>query len=169
VYFSKHPDADSNPAAVFAVARTSPTLGVATFAIGQLLAGPTASERAEGYFTELSGALSGASNCGGADFRVPLNTRGTHAETGTATLQFCRTLAIPGELAGGRMAAEMENTLRQFSNITNVVILTQSGACFNDLSGLNRCLSAYVVKVFFSQHPASDNDPSVVSSVGRLS
>jgi len=169
VYFSKHPASDSNPAAVFALSRSSPTLGVATFAAHQLIVGPTASERTADYFSALTGALSGVSSCGGADFRIVLNQRGTRPESGTATLQFCRTVAIAGELAGARMAAEIENTLRQFTNITNVVILTKGGTCFNDLSGLNRCLSAYVVKVFFSRHPASDNDPSAVSSVGRLS
>src|SRR5262249_55443770 len=129
----------------------------------------TASERAAGYFTELTGALSGMSTCGGANLHITLNMRGSRSETGTATLKFCRTVAIPGELAGGRMAAEVENTLRQFANITNVVILPQGGECFNALSGLNRCLSAYVVKVYFSVHPSSDSDPSVVSPVGRLS
>src|SRR5262249_59186078 len=66
-----------------------------------------------------------SSDLGGADFRIVLNQRGTRPESGTATLQFCRTVAIAGELAGARMAAEIENTLRQFTNITNVVILTK--------------------------------------------
>jgi hypothetical protein len=151
------------------VARTSPALGVAAFAARQLIAGPSASERAAGYYSALTGTLAGTSNCGGADFRIALNVRGTRPETGTATLQFCRAVAVPGELAGARMAAEIENTLRQFPNITSVVILTQDGACFNDLSGSNRCLSAQAVKVYLSRHPASDNDPTAVWAVDRLS
>jgi hypothetical protein len=157
VYFSKHPASDSNPTAVFAVSHVSPTLGVAAFATHQLIIGPTASERAAGYYSGLTGTLSGASHCGGADFRIALNLRGTRPESGTATLQFCRTVAIPGELAGARMTAEIENTLRQFATITNVVILTQG------------CLSAYGVKVSMSRQPASDNDPTEVQAVGRLS
>ncbi len=48
VFFSRHPDSDTHPGAVFAVHRTAPTLGVATFAIAQLMAGPTPTESANG-------------------------------------------------------------------------------------------------------------------------
>ena len=141
VYFSRHPDSDSNPNAVFPVQRVSPTLGVATYAIQQLIAGPTASERTAGYYTELTAALSGSSNCGGADFTITLDHRGPKPETGTVTLQFCRTTALPGDLSGGRIKAEISATLTQFPNNQRVVILTSSGACFDDLSGQNACLS----------------------------
>src|SRR5512146_3242003 len=90
VYFSRHPDSDNRPAAVFAVHRTSPTLGVATYSISQLLAGPTTAEAGNGYFTPLQSALSGASSCGCADFTVTLEQNRDHPETGTATLRFCR-------------------------------------------------------------------------------
>ena len=141
VYFSRHPDSDNNPSAVFAVPRTSPTLGVATYAIQQLIAGPNTSERSAGYYTELTAALSGSSNCGGADFTIALDHRGPKSETGTATLQFCRTVALPGDLSGGRISAEITATIKQFPNNQRVVILTSSGACFDDLSGRNACLS----------------------------
>jgi hypothetical protein len=141
VYFSKLPASDSDPSKVFAVSRTSLTLGVATYAIGQLLAGPTAAEKSAGYYTEWVGALSGTSNCGGADFKITLDHRGTVAAPGVATLQFCRETSIPGELAGARMTATAQATLLQFSNIHKVVILNSSGACFDDLSGLNLCLN----------------------------
>lgn len=141
VYFSRHPDSDNNPNAVFAVQRVSPTLGVATYAIQQLIAGPTATERTAGYYTELTGALSGSSNCGGADFTIALDHRGPKPETGTATLQFCRTTALPGDLSGGRITAQITKTLTQFPNNQRVVILTSGGACFDDLSGRNACLS----------------------------
>lgn len=68
VYFAQHPASDNDPSKVFAVQRTSPTLGVATYAIGQLLAGPSATEQGAGYYTPWEGSLTGASNCGGAVF-----------------------------------------------------------------------------------------------------
>lgn len=142
VYFSKQPDSYNDPTAVFPVQRRSPNAGVATYAIQQLIAGPTASEKASGYFTELTAALSGASNCGGADFTITLNTRGAKPETGTATLQFCRTLSLPGEQTDGRIKTEITKTLTQFSTIHNVVILTRDGHCFADLSGADRCLQS---------------------------
>lgn len=140
VYFSKRPDSLNDPSAVFPVQRTAPTLAVATYAIGQLIAGPTPSEAAAGYFTELSAALSGPSDCGGADFTITLDRRGATPQTGTATLRFCRALSLPGELTDARISAEITRTLAQFSNITAVVILTRDGHCFGDLSGADRCL-----------------------------
>lgn len=142
VYFSKHPDSDNDPTKVFAVNRLSPTLMVATYSIQQLIAGPTGSEQAAGYYTELVGALSGASNCGGADFTITLNHRGTTPQTGAATLQFCRTVSLAGDLTGARISAEIDAILTQFPSTQQVVILTSAGSCFDDLSGQNLCLSA---------------------------
>lgn len=168
VYFSHHPQSDSTPTYVVAVRRVSPTLGVATYAIRQLIAGPTSAERAAGAYTELSGALSGPSNCDGRDFVITLNHRGSTPETGTATLRFCRLVLLPGDLSGARVSAEITATILQFANNHRVVILTRDGNCFNDLSGQNRCLG-FPVKVYFSRHPASDSDPSAVFAVWRIS
>lgn len=141
VYFAQHPTSDNDPGKVFAVNRVSPTLGVATYAIQQLLAGPTAAEQGAGYYTPWADALTGASNCGGADFSIALDHRGSVAAPGVATLQFCRTTQIAGELAGARMSATAQATLLQFSNIHSVVILNSTGHCFDDLSGQNACLN----------------------------
>lgn len=144
VYFSKHPDSDNSFTAVFPVARTAPDLGVATFAVKQLIAGPTAAETHAGYFTELSAAINrrDLSSCGGADFTISLNMRGRTPQPGTATLQFCRTLMLPGEGADARIGTELQATLTQFPTIKKAVILTKQGNCFGDLSGQNLCLTA---------------------------
>ena len=146
VYFSKFPDSTNSPDAVFPVDRSSPSLAVATFSIQLLIAGPTPSERSAGYFSELNSILSGPSNCsaphpvGGPDFTVTLNMRGSKAQQGTATLHFCRITNSPGIGADARIQSEINATLKQFSNIKDVVILTQDGNCFGDESGLNNCL-----------------------------
>jgi hypothetical protein len=144
VYFSKHPDSDNDPTAVFSVDRTSPDLNVATFAIRQLIAGPTTDEQNAGFYTELKGAFSGTSSfCDGSDeFVLSLNQRGRITEQGTATLRFCRTLTLAGDLSGARITAEIKTTLLQFSTIKKVVILQSNWSCFGDLSGLNSCLVA---------------------------
>lgn len=142
VYFSRHPDSDNTPTAVFALARVSPTLGVATYAMRQLLAGPTSAEQSAGYYTPWTGALTGSSNCGGPDFTITLDHRGATPDPGVATLQFCRQTQIAGELAGARMTATADATLRQFTNIQRVVILNVAGDCFADLKGTNDCLAA---------------------------
>jgi len=140
VYFSRHPDSDNDPTKVFGVTRSSPTLMVATFAIQQLIAGPTASEQAAGDYTDLTGSLSGSSNCGGADFTITLNHRGPTPQTGTATLKFCRTVSLAGDLTGARIRAEITAILTQFPSTQHVVILTSGGSCFDDLRGGNLCL-----------------------------
>ena len=147
VFFSKYPvSVITNPSAVYPIPRTSPTIAVGTFSIQLLIAGPTLSERAAGYFTELNTMLSGPSNCsaplpvGGPDFMLTLNMKGPYPETGTATVKFCRTLNSPGIGADARVQAEITATLKQFTNIKKVVILTQDGHCFGDGSGKDLCL-----------------------------
>lgn len=135
VYFSKHPETDTNVTAVFPVNRISPTLGVATFAMQQLILGPTPAEAAAGYFTELTASISGASSCGGPDFQYTID-----ASTHIGTLRFCRTVALAGDLTGGRIQAEVDATLKQFPNVTKVIILNSNGHCFNDLRGGDACL-----------------------------
>ncbi|MBX5449822.1 hypothetical protein [Thermogemmatispora sp.] len=148
VFFSRYPvSVETNPAAVYPVQRISPTLAVATFALQMLIAGPTPSERSVGLFSELNTLLSGPSDCtaplpvGGPDFILMLNQRGYRSELGTATVRFCRQLSSPGTGADARVQAEITATLRQFSSIRRVVILTRDGHCFGDESGLDRCLS----------------------------
>jgi hypothetical protein len=140
VYFSKHPASDENPATVFPVRRISPTRAVATFAIGQLLVGPTRSEARSGYYTALAGIFHGPSPCRRAAFRIVLNTRGTMVEQGTTTLQFCRRTMIGGIGTAARISSEIARTLQQFPSIKRVVILDYRGGCFSDLSGRNLCL-----------------------------
>jgi hypothetical protein len=140
IYFSRHPESDNDPTLVFAVTRSSPTVAVATYALEQLIAGPTQVEQGQGYYTPLSASLQGASGCGGADFTITLDHRGSRSEVGTATVRFCRQTLLAGDMTGARITAEITSTLEQFSSIRQVVILNQSGYCFNDLSGQNLCL-----------------------------
>jgi hypothetical protein len=146
VYFSRFGPSDNNLMAVFPVNRFSPSLAVATFSIQSLIAGPTLSERAAGYFTELNSLLSGPSVCngshpvGGPDFTLTLNKRGQKTEQGSTTVQFCRTSNSAGIGMDARILAEITATLKQFSNIKNVVVLTKAGNCFGDESGMDQCL-----------------------------
>ena len=146
VFFSRSPESLNNFTAVYSVDRTSPTIAVATYSIQLLIAGPTLSERQAGFFTELNTLLSGPSNCsaplpvGGPDFTLTLNMKGKVPEQGTATLQFCRSINSPGIGADARVQAEINATLKQFSNIKKVVILNKDGHCFADEIGNDRCL-----------------------------
>jgi hypothetical protein len=131
VYFSKHPQSDNDPGAVFAVNRTTDNLGVAKFTVGQILAGPTTVEQTAGYFTTAR-LRSDTSNCNGQDFKITI-------VNGTATLQFCRTFDHLGVVADGQAKSELEATLKQFSSVKKVVILNKNGNCEFDLSGMDLC------------------------------
>lgn len=129
VYFSRHPESDNDPAKVFAVPRTSPTLGVANFAVSETLKGPTTAEKTAGYFTTVR-LRSGTS---AQDFRLAILN-------GTATLQFMKPFDHLGVVADGQASSELKATLLQFASIKKVVILNYQGNCEFDLSGMNLCL-----------------------------
>ena len=133
VFFSKRPQSDDDPSRVFPVRRTSPDLGVGTYAITQLLAGPTESESSAGYFSTANLRSGSISNCGGKDFILTI-------DSGTATLKFCRIFDHRGSVSDGQAESEINATLKQFSSIQKVVILNYNGDCEFNLSGQNLCL-----------------------------
>ena len=148
VYFSKSPESNNDFNAVFPVDRVSPTVSVATFAIQQLIIGPTPSEHRSSYFSELSDVMGAApSAChytvpaGSPNFTLTMNKKGSIDEQGTATLKFRRMLCSPGIGADARMKAEINATLKQFANIKKVVILTMDDHCLGDESGKDLCLA----------------------------
>jgi len=129
VYFSKHPESDDDPSKVFDVARTSPDVGVGTFAITELLKGPTGAEETAGYFTTAR-LRSGDSTCGGQDFTLAIRDS-------VAALQFCRRFDHLGVVADGQADSTIKATLMQFPSVEKVIILNPEGNCEFDLSGLN--------------------------------
>ena len=144
VYFSKVNATNFDD--VVAVDRISPTANVGTFALEQLIAGPTQDEKNQGLSSQLHDSINGPSNCtgqnaiGGSDFLLTMNKKGTVDEQGTATVQFCRNISSPGVGSDARIKAEVSKTLEQFSTIQKVVTLLKDGSCLGDESGLNMCL-----------------------------
>jgi hypothetical protein len=132
VFFSRRPQSDSAFASVFPVSRVAPDRAVATAALAALIDGPTAAERAAGYFSELDGALTGPSSCSGQDFRIAI-------EDGRATVRFCRAMRSGGVGQDARMGAQIEATLRQFRTISAVRLIGDDGRCLFDQSGQARC------------------------------
>jgi hypothetical protein len=147
VYFSRHPESDNNPAAVYALNRIAPAgANLPVFAINELLTGPINSEEAKGYYSPFSGALTkGASTCSGAsqDFQLVADHRGPKPGLGAVTLRFCRPVLIAGELDDTRMTVAIQQTLLQFSQFKAVVILNSAGNCFADLRGGQHLFAGY--------------------------
>ena len=134
VLFSRHPESDNDPAAVFAVDRVAPNSGVARYAVGQLLEGPTAEEAGAGYFSTWTSFMYGDdSDCGGERFAIAL-------EGGVATVRFCVRVILLGVVADGQALSALTATLEQFATIDRFILLNRAGDCMFDLSGLNRCL-----------------------------
>lgn len=131
VYFSKHPESDDDPSKTFAVARVSPDLSVAKFAVTELLKGPTTQEQTQNYFSYVR-LRNDTSNCSGADFKITVTDQ-------VATLQFCKTFDHIGEISDGQAESSIKATLLQFPTVKKVIILNKSGDCEFNLSGLNLC------------------------------
>lgn len=119
-----------DPTNVKSVWRTTSSPRVAQFAIAQLLAGPTATEKQQGLAAVPR--PSGRSSCG-QDFTITIND-------GVAQLQFCKPMIHGGILDSSRTTSAIEATLKQFSTVSSVRILDQNGNCLGDESGENLCL-----------------------------
>lgn len=131
IYFSKHPESDNDPSKVFPVSRTSPTIGVGSFAVKELLKGPTEAEKSAKYFSTIR-LRNDESNCGGQDFTLQI-------KDGVATLRFCRTFDHLGSVADGQADVSIKTTLKQFDTVDRVVILNKNNHCEFDLSGMDLC------------------------------
>lgn len=133
VMFSRRPESDVDPGAVFPVERVARDTGVARFVIDELLSGPTPDEAGEGYFSMWTHFGYGdETDCGG---RYSLRV-----VEGTATVRFCTTVILLGAVADGQAQSAMRATLEQFATIERVRILDRFGHCMFDLSGLDHCL-----------------------------
>ena len=131
VFFPRFPQAGSDFTQVTPVLRSTTNSSVARFAIEQLLAGPTRAEQRQGLRPALS--LRGSSNCG-SDFTLRITA-------GVAQIRFCRQVVSAGVGDDARAKSAIDATLKQFSTVSQVIILNSDGSCFGDQSGENRCLS----------------------------
>ncbi|BAU64419.1 hypothetical protein STA3757_17910 [Stanieria sp. NIES-3757] len=112
-----------------AVLRITNSLGVARFAIEQLIKGPTKLEKQVGLIAPIK--LIGQSNCG-ENFKLSLTQ-------GVAILQFCQTVLTGGVGDDARLTTSIQKTLSQFPTINQIILLNQDGGCLNDLKGDNSC------------------------------
>ncbi|MBD1923825.1 GerMN domain-containing protein [Microcoleus sp. FACHB-831] len=130
VFLPKNPKNNQNPSYVEPVLRTTQRGDVLKYSIEQVIAGPTSNEIKQGFLKPIQ--LRGSSNCG-SDFTVSLSGS-------VARLKFCKTVISGGIGSDARAKGSLESTLKQFSTVKSVVILTNTGDCLGDQSGENFCL-----------------------------
>ncbi|MFB2917206.1 MULTISPECIES: hypothetical protein [Aerosakkonema] len=111
--------------------RTTQRRDLSRFAIEQLIIGPTRTEMSRGLMKPIQ--FRGSSNCGGNNFTLSISGR-------VARLKFCKTIPSAGIGDDARVKSSVEATLKQFSTVKSVIILTKEGDCFGDMSGENLCL-----------------------------
>lgn len=125
------PVTSSNFTDVRPVWRTTSSRNLAQFAIAQLIAGPTSTEKQQkGLMPAIR--LTGNSNCG-QDFTLSV-------DRGFARLKFCKQVVSGGIGDDARAISSINATLKQFSLVKDLMILDRDGNCFGDQSGENMCL-----------------------------
>jgi hypothetical protein len=133
VFFPKSPVSSNDFTKVEPVIRTTSRSDVGSFALEQLIAGPTAAEQAKGFENPFP-KFQGNSNCNGKDFTLSISQQ-------VGKVKFCRSVITAGIGQDVRIQNSIESTLKQFPTIKTVVLLDQKGDCFNDASGENLCFS----------------------------
>jgi hypothetical protein len=135
IYFADTAKAGaSTPAQMLtSVTRKTSRADALTFALEQMIAGPTQSEKAAGLSSTFAGRISGTSNCGGANFVAQIQPGQV------AQVKFCKQVSGVGSFADGVLLASIGEAAFQFSGVSKVLILDQSGKCLFDESGLEIC------------------------------
>ncbi|MCL1463437.1 GerMN domain-containing protein [Argonema galeatum] len=112
------------------VLRTTQRRDLSRFAIEQLIVGPTSNETRMGFIKPIQ--FRGSSNCG-SDFTLSISS-------GVARIKFCKIIPSAGIGDDARVTSSIKATLKQFSTVKSVIILTKEGDCLGDMSGENLCL-----------------------------
>lgn len=135
VFFSKHPDSDVDPTKVFAVNRVAPSSKVGTYALQQLIVGPSLTDGA-GLYSQVKNALPGGTPAIGDDHCAAGNAFALTITAGVARMQFCVATTSGGIGDDQRVSVEIVAALKQFSTVTSVKICTMDGDTYGNESGL---------------------------------
>lgn len=125
-------DAAGSTTFVTPVKRITNREDIGTFALEEVIKGPTKSEIGIGLEQSIGTGkfveFKGTSTCNGKDLTL-------NVENEKATVQFCKQAFLSGDLSGSVLTQQFVETLKQFNTIKQVRILTQAGDCFDDMAG----------------------------------
>lgn len=112
------------------VERYTSRTDIATFALEEIMRGPTTEETERGlrptFGDEYFMSLSGKSNCGIKNFTLSLDT-----ENYFARVNFCKDISFTQDWSMMLLVDEIRKTLIQFEKIHKVQILNKEGNCIN--------------------------------------
>ncbi len=112
------------------VVRETARSDIATYAMEELLRGPSPQETENGLQTIFGEdefvTITGDSSCGGKDFVVGLNIRDEVAQ-----VHFCRNLSFLGDASTQILREMIHKTLTQFESIQKVRIFNNKNNCFD--------------------------------------
>lgn len=133
VFFSKTPESNEDPSKVYPVDRQfrSEEGTITHSGLSAVIAGPTAEEKAQGYFGGI--LLTGDSKHDGQDF-------GLTVEQDTARFQFLREKENRGSVEDSRERSQLTATIQYLTGATRVILLDQDGNCLYESGGQNACL-----------------------------
>jgi hypothetical protein len=114
------------------VERTTNRVDVATYTLEQIIDGPTAEEKSEYSLNDSFGSdafvkFLSESDCSGKDFSISI-------DNGLATVRFCRETQFLNDNSD-LVLDQIVETLKQFSTIDSVTVLTSDGDCFSAMGG----------------------------------
>lgn len=114
------------------VIRKTTRKDVATFAIEEIIKGPSSTELTKELKPTFGKGYQmwfvSESNCNGRDFKIEINNK-------IAKVQFCKDSMLAGDMSGFIITEQISKTLKQFSTIEKVQILNSKGYCLDDMSG----------------------------------
>ena len=131
VFFSKNPESNRDSSAVFPVARVTNGKSPGNVAMSELIIGPTAQEKAEGFMGGFQ--LAGDSNCEGKDFVLKQDSEEN------VTLQLCRKISSASKLVQQQYRSQIVTTLSTLTSAENITLYDNEGNCLFALNTSPSC------------------------------
>lgn len=122
IFYGKNPVSFDSSNIVCSVIRETNSTDLISFALDELIKGPTSEEALEGLYSEIN--LVGESNCAGRDYRYGL-------DDGNLTIQFCKKLDIADEIQSECVIKTVTQSLMAIKSVSSVNILDMNGKLLN--------------------------------------
>lgn len=118
IFFGKNPVSFDSSNIVCSVIRETNSTDLISFALDELIKGPTSEEASEGLYSEIN--LVGESNCEGKDYKYTI-------DNGNLTVQFCKRLDLADEMQGDCVVKTVTQSIMAIDKVDRLTILDFEG------------------------------------------